>query len=303
MDKSTLFDRPAVRRAQRRAVRTGDDGLFLFDEVAQRLADRLLDIQRSFPILVDLSGRGDAVRQLAAVGAMKARNVEQTVRIVESKDFVANQSTIVADLEMPPLADASVNLALSVLSFHALNDLPGTLVQLRRALRPDGLLLAALFGGETLGELRTCLEQAEIEVTGGVSPRVIPFADVRDIGGLMQRTGYALPVTDVDRISITYESPKALMKDLRLMGETNPMRERSKLFLRRDVLRRTEELYWELYGAGERVPATFDIVYLTGWAPHESQQKPLRPGQATSRLADALGATERPAGDKATPRK
>jgi SAM-dependent methyltransferase len=198
------------------------------------------------------------------------------------------------------LRDESVDLVVSGLALQWINDLPGTLVQIRRALKPDGLFLAALVGGETLTELRQSFAAAEAEIEGGVSPRVTPFADLRDLGMLLQRAGFALPVTDVDRLVVRYSSPFGLMEDLRRMGATNVLRERRRTPLRRATLIRMAEIYADRFADPDgRIRATFDIVWLSGWAPHESQQKPLRPGSATHRLADALGTREIPTGEKA----
>ncbi|MEI8150830.1 MAG: methyltransferase domain-containing protein, partial [Hyphomicrobiales bacterium] len=194
----------------------------------------------------------------------------------------------------------SLDLVVSALALQFVNDLPGTLIQIRRALRPDGLLLAAMIGGDSLTELREAFAQAEAEVDGGVSPRVAPFADLRDIGALLQRAGFALPVTDVDRVTVRYASPLALMHDLRSMGAANALTERRRAPLRRATLRRLMEIYAERFSDPDgRVRATFEIVWLSGWAPHESQQKPLAPGSAKTRLADALRTREIPAGEKA----
>ncbi len=193
----------------------------------------------------------------------------------------------------------SVDLITSGLGLHVINDLPGVLVQVRRALKPDGLFLAALFGGETLTELRQSLAAAEIETTGGVSPRVAPFADVRDLGGLLQRAGFALPVADVERTVVRYRDLFSLARDLRMMGATNALVERSRKPMRRDMLAAAMAHYARHFSDPDgKLRATFDIVYLTGWAPHESQQQPLKPGSAKSRLADALGAREESAGEK-----
>jgi hypothetical protein len=190
------------------------------------------------------------------------------------------------------------------LSLQLVNDLPGVLAQVRRALKPDGLLLAAMLGGNTLFELRTALLAAEEEVEGGASPRVAPFADVRDLGGLLQRAQFALPVVDAETVVVTYADPLALMRELRGMGAANVLRARSRKPLRRATLLRSLEIYAQRFGlAGGRIPATFEILTLTGWAPHESQQKPLQPGSAKMRLADALRTTEHPAGDIARPDK
>jgi SAM-dependent methyltransferase len=195
-----------------------------------------------------------------------------------------------ADEEALPFAEASLDLVVSGLALHLVNDLPGTLIQIRRALKPDGLLLAALLGGATLTELRQAFLIAEEELEGGASPRVAPFADVRDLGGLLQRAQFALPVVDSDTVTVTYRDPLALMLELRAMGASNPLIERSRRPLRRATLARAIEVYTERFALADgRVPATFEIVTLTAWSPHPSQPKPLRPGSATTRLADVLG--------------
>jgi SAM-dependent methyltransferase len=209
---------------------------------------------------------------------------------------------VAGDEELLPFADSSFDLAVSNLSLHWVNDLPGALLQLRRALKPDGLFIGAMLGGETLFELRRCLMEAELDLTGGVTARISPFAEVRDAGGLLQRAGFTLPVVDSDTITVTYESAFKLMADLRGMGETNAglnrRRHPTPRALMVDAARRYAELYSEPDG---RVTATFQILYLAGWAPHESQQKPMKPGTAQIRLADALKVEERSAGDKAEP--
>ena len=197
------------------------------------------------------------------------------------------------DEEALPFKDASLGLVISGLTLQFANDLPGALVQIRRALKADGLFLGAVLGGQTLAELRDAFITAETEEEGGASPRVAPMADVRDYGGLMQRAGFALPVVDADIVTVTYASPLGLFRDLRGMGATNALLARRKTFLRRATLARTLEIYQERYAAGGgRIKASFEIIYLAGWAPHESQQKPLKPGSAAARLADALGVQE-----------
>ncbi len=206
---------------------------------------------------------------------------------------------VVADEEALPFADNTLDLVVSGLSLQAVNDLPGVLAQVRRALKPDGLFLAALLGGETLAELRQSFAMAESELDGGVSPRVAPFADLRDLGSLLQRAGFALPVTDVDRITVRYATPLGLLHDLRRMGAANPLVERRRVPLRRATLMRAMEVYAARFADPDgKVRASFDIMWLSGWSPHESQQKPLRPGSAKKRLADALGTTEIAAGEK-----
>jgi SAM-dependent methyltransferase len=196
---------------------------------------------------------------------------------------------VVAEEELLPFKARSLDLVVSALALQCVNDLPGTLVQVERCLKPDGLFMSALLGGRTLEELRHALLVAEAEITGGAAPRVIPFADVRSLGGLLQRAGFALPVADVDVIEVGYDSPLALMADLRAMGAANMLAERSRSGLRRDVLRRMLEVYAERFSRADgRVRATFEVITLTGWSPHASQQQPLRPGSAKASLADAL---------------
>ncbi len=210
---------------------------------------------------------------------------------------------MLAEAEALPFAEAAFDLVVSPLALHWSNDLPGALLQLRRCLQPDGLLLASVLGGETLDMLRRAFLEAELAEEGGVSPRISPMADGRDLAGLLQRAGFALPVVDTDRVFVTLprECPR-LVSELRAMGETNALRERRRSFTRRTTLLRAIELYGGLAsGPDGRVAASFEIVTLTAWAPHESQPKPSRPGSATTRLADALGTVERPAGDKARP--
>jgi SAM-dependent methyltransferase len=207
---------------------------------------------------------------------------------------------VVADEARLPFAEASLDLIVSSLALHWLDDLVGALIQIRRALKPDGLFLGAVLGGATLTELRSALVDAELEIAGGAGPRVSPFLDAYDGAALMQRAGFALPVVDVDRVNALYDHPLKLAADLRAMGETNVLLDRLRAPLTRTLLARASELYFQRFGAADgRVVATFEIITLTGWSPHPDQQKPLAPGSARMRLADALGAQERPAGEKA----
>jgi SAM-dependent methyltransferase len=295
-----VFDRALVRLRRERAVARGDGARFLFAEAAARLADRLSDVRRSFAVGVDLGSRGghlsEAVAATGRVGRLFATDPSPALAARLKLPSVA------ADEEALPFAPESLDLVVSGLALHWVNDLPGTLAQVRRALRPDGLFLATLFGGETLLELRHVLMEAELAVTGGVSPRVSPMADLRDAAGLLQRAGFALPVADRDLITVAYTDAIALMRDLSAMGEGNAVRLRRPGPLRRAVLAEAVRLYQARHGIeGGRVRASFEILYLSGWAPAATQQRPLRPGQATSRLADALGVEEKPAGDFAVP--
>jgi len=207
---------------------------------------------------------------------------------------------VTADEEVLPFRDASLDLVVSALALQFVNDLPGVLVQIRRALKPDGLFLAALIGGDTLTELRQSFAAAESEIEGGVSPRVAPFADLRDLGALLQRAGFALPVTDTDRVIVRYDSAFGLMRDLRRMGATNALLDRRRTPLKRATLMRMAEIYAQRFADSDgRLRATFEIVWLSGWAPHPDQQQPLKPGSAQARLADALGTREISTGEKA----
>ena len=287
-----IFDRKLLRARQARARKLGPV-TFLTEQVAEDLAERLHAVVRTFPIAMDLGSPGGAVQRALAREAAIGRLISVKARAGEMG------CTVVADEEMLPFADASIDLAVSVLALHTVNDLPGTLVQVRRALKPDGLFLAALLGGDTLTELRQSFALAEAELEGGVSPHVAPFADVRELGALLQRAGFALPVADVDRVTVRYSSVFSLMHDLRGMGATNVLIERKRQPLRRATLLRMAQLYAENFAdPDDKLRATFDIVWLSGWVPHPSQQQPLRPGSARTRLADALGVTELPAGDK-----
>ncbi len=300
MSVPLVFDRSLLRRRRARARALGP-ATFLLDHVAEDAVDRLTGILRDFATAVDLGTPGDALRCVLATSP----RISRLIALDHSADALvsAHGSGIVADEEALPIAPSSVDLVVSALSLQTVNDLPGTFAQIRQALRPDGLFLAALLGGETLTELRTSFAEAESETEGGISPRVAPFADVRDIGALLQRTGFALPVTDVDRLTARYATPFALMHDLRRMGAANPLNERRRTPLRRATLMRMVQIYAERFADPDgRVRATFDIVWLAGWAPHQSQQKPLKPGSATARLADALGTQEISLGEKARPR-
>lgn len=299
MSAPRVFDRPLLRQRLLRARALGP-ATFLLDRVAEDAVDRLATILRDFPIAVDLGTPSPALRRALADSA----RVGVLVAIGHSPGALApaEKLAIAADEEALPLRDSSVDLVVSALNLQTVNDLPGTFIQVRRALKPDGLFLAALLGGETLTELRQCFAMAEAEVEDGASPRVAPFADVREIGGLLQRAGFALPVTDVDRVTVRYASAFALMHDLRRMGAGNPLVERRRTPLRRATLMRMAQIYAERFADPDgRMRATFDIVWLSGWAPHASQQQPLRPGSAKARLADALGTIEIPGGEKARP--
>ena len=262
---------------------------------------RLEAIMRSFPLAVDLGARDGAFAR--ALQSSPAR--ERVGTLIEADLSGAMLGgrpglRVQLDEERLPFAEASLNLVVSTLALHWTNDLPGALIQIRRALKPDGLFVGAILGGATLTELRQAMTAAESEIAGGAGPRVSPFADVLDAAGLLQRAGFALPVADVDRVQVTYAHPLGLLRDLRAMGEGNVLADGDRRPLSRRVLGRACEIYAERFARADgRVSATFEIVTMTGWAPHPDQQKPLKPGSAKMRLADALGVRERPAGEKA----
>ena len=279
-----VFDRALLRRRLARAVAAGGED-FLLARAAQDLVERLSVVKRDFRRVLDLgSPRPDVAAALA--GALPDAAVTRFAPVAEP---AGRWLQAVGDDERQPFAAGSFDLAVSCLSLHAVNDLPGALVQLRRALKPDGLFLGCLFGGDTLKELRVALSVAESEVLGGASPRVAPFSDLRDLGGLLQRAGFALPVSDTEPLVVRYGSPFRLFADLRAMGATNALALRHRGPLRRAVLMRAVAVYAERFSDPDgRLRATFDLVWLSGWAPHESQQKPLKPGSAKISLGEAL---------------
>lgn len=298
-----VFNRRTVRAHRDRAAAHFQDYDFLFAETADRLADRLEDITRDFPITLELGCHGgELARVLQGRGRIQTLIQSDLSPAMARRAAGAGEWALAADEEALPFHEKTFDAVLSNLSLHWVNDLPGALLQIRRCLKPDGLLLVSMLGGETLKELRDCLAEAEISREDGLSPRVSPFADVRDVGSLLQRAGFALPVVDSEEITVSYASPLKLMADLRGMGESNAVELRRKTVMRRDTLMTAATLYQEKYGdADGRVPATFQVLTLTGWSPHESQQKPLRPGSAKTRLADALDSEEISLGEKATP--
>ena len=282
-----IFERAAVRRHRDRAAADLGAHDFLFREVAERLGDRLDDITRKFPLTLDLGCHsGQLARSVANRGGIEILIQSD---LSEAMAAGAYGLRLVADEEFLPFADARLDLVMSCLSLHWVNDLPGALLQIRRALKPDGLLLAAILGGESLIELREAILAAELDEEGGASPRLSPFADIRDAGALLQRADFALPVVDSDKLTVTYDNPLKLMADLRGMGESNAVVDRRRSFSRRSTLMRAATIYRERFGdAGGRVPATFEVLYLTAWAPHHSQPKPAKRASGTIDLANIV---------------
>ena len=283
--QARIFDRRLLRDRRGRAAGDLHAHDFLLTEIAERLADRLSDIARRFPVALDLGARhGILARTLQGRGGIES--------LIQSDASPANarQLDLVADEELLPFKEQSFDAVLSNLALHWVNDLPGALAQIRSSLKPDGLFLASLFGTGTLQELRTSLMEAELAETGGASPRVSPFADLRDAAGLLQRAGFALPVADADAVTVTYGDFFALLRDLRGMGETNILIDRLKRPTRRTVFARAAAIYQERFADVQgRLPATFQILFLTGWAPDPSQQQPAKRGSGKTSLKDVLG--------------
>ncbi len=269
-DVPRLFDQDLLALRRARAARIGGAD-FLHEAMAAEVRERLSEVNKAFSDIAIVGPRA----------ALWATRLDLRATLVAAEPELA-------------IAPSSFDLLIHGLALHWANDPVGQLVQARRALRPDGLFIAALFGGQTLRELRGVLAEAEITELGGLSPRVAPFGEIRDLGALLQRAGFALPVADSLSLTVSYGDPLALMRDLRAMGETNVMHERLRRPMRRRLLARACDLYFRRFGDDQgRIQATFEVVFLTGWAPSDTQQKPLRPGPATSRLAEALGAEER----------
>jgi NADH dehydrogenase [ubiquinone] 1 alpha subcomplex assembly factor 5 len=288
-----IFDRALLTRRRNRAASRADarDHDFLLDHVAEDIADRLSLMRRQFPVALNLGAHTGALsrrlRQLDRVGVMiDADSAAAMLALCDGP-------RLGADEELLPFGPATLDLVVSGLALHLVNDLPGALIQIRHALKGDGLFLATMLGAGSLTELNEALLLAETEIEGGASPRVAPFADVRTLGGLLQRAGFALPVADGDTVTVTYPNPIALMHELRAMGASNALAAPYRKPLTRRVIARASEIYADRFpGPKGGVVATFELITLTGWGPDPSQPKPLRPGSATARLADALGVPE-----------
>ena len=297
-DTSELFDRRLLRRRRERFAGEIAGHDFLLIHVAAEIAERIEAVMRDFPLALDLGAYrgalGMRVAALPRVGLMLY--AESATKLAA----LCPRPALVCDEDMLPFREQSLNLVVSGLALHRVNDLPGALIQIRRALAPDGLFMAAVLGSRALHELRAALIEAEAEEEGGASPHIAPFADIRDYGGLLQRAGFALPVADAELLTLTYPGPRELMAEIRVLGGGNVLSSRRKVPMARGTLARAEGIYRARHGTPDgKIVASFEIVYLAGWAPHANQQKPLKPGSAAQRLADALGTIEHSAGDKA----
>lgn len=285
-----IFDPAQLRRNRLRAHNHLDQHGFLIDWVSDQIIDRLSLVKREFKTALHIGNRA-------------RNNFDERLKDIAQIDRLYKidhtHAPIIAEEEYLPFGENTFNLITSAMNFHTINDLPGALLQMRKSLKADGLLLAGMLGGETLHELRACLTEAEMNLTGGLSPRVAPFADKQDVGGLMQRAGFALPVVDSDTITVTYDNMFKLMHDLRYMGEGNATYARHKSIPPRALFFEAATLYAEKFSDPDgRICATFEVIFMIGWTPHESQQQPLKRGSASARLADALGAQEIKAGEK-----
>ncbi|MEE2566245.1 methyltransferase domain-containing protein [Hyphobacterium marinum] len=295
-----LFDRALLRRRRDRAAASLPDCGFLVERAAEDLLDRLLPVVRDFPLALALGGGGSIGRALAYQTDAAAKIGTLIETDLSPRHAAGGGMTLAMDEEAFAVADESLDLVVSPLALHWTNDLPGTLIQINRALKPDGFFAAALIGGASLTELRQSLMAAEAELFDGVNARVSPFADAQDLSALLQRAGFALPVADVDRMTVRYDTMFDLMRDLRGMGETSALVSRPRKPATKALFLRAAEIYAERFSdADGRIRATFEIIHAAGWAPHPGQPKPKRPGSATVRLADALGVREQSAGEKA----
>ena len=297
-DSMQVFDRQAVRRNRDRAAARWHAHDFLHAQAAEQLLERLGEVRRQFPLVLELGCKGGTL----APRLLGHNGIERIIQCDLSPQMTARaaangQPSVVVDEEALPFAPGTFDLVVSLLDLQWVNDLPGALLQVRQSLKSDGFFLAALLGGDTLYELRTSLMLAEIEVSGGAAPRVSAFAELRDVAGLLQRAGFALPVADREVLTVSYEDPLKLLRELRGMGASNALMERSRRGLKRSVLMRALEVYGERFALPDgSLPVTFEIYWLAGWAPAAAQPKPLPRGSATQRLADALGGRERGSG-------
>jgi NADH dehydrogenase [ubiquinone] 1 alpha subcomplex assembly factor 5 len=294
MQEIFVFDRNQVRRNRTRAAKNFSAYSFLFDWSAHQLSERLMDINRHFHLTLQIGSRA----------CIKTHpKIDKTIIMdLTPKPVSPCDSYIQASEEILPFGPATLELVLSNLSLHAVNDLPGALIQIRKSLKPDGLFLSAMLGGETLYELRQCMTEAELTLRGGISPHIAPLADKPQMGDLLQRAGFALPVVDSEIVNVSYDNIFKLMHDLRGMGEGNAIAARDKTPAQKALFLETSRLYEKKFkNADGKLNASFEIIFLIGWSPHASQQKPLTPGSAKTRLADALGASEIKAGEKALP--
>ncbi len=286
MEKSdSIFDQNALFQHRKRAKKEFKLHDFMIQEVAGRLSERLEETNRNFDTAIGICWQNRILREICH----RANNIDKLIVYNNCKTKNSDKNQIIAEPELFPIAPKSIDLFVSLLEWHWINDLPGVLSQSLSALKSDGLILGAMFGGNTLTELRTVLIEAEMITKGGVTPRIPPFVDVETLGNLLLRIGFTLPVIDIDTINVTYPNAFKLMHEIRGMGETNCLTKRSKKFTRRDILYRAAELYNDKYGTSDgRINATFQVIFFTAWAPHHSQPKPKKRGSGKYSLESAI---------------
>ncbi len=278
-----VFDKKSIQRKRNRAAETIDQHNFLFDWALKQIQERLEPIKRDYPLALQIGNR-TKIENLSEFKIQKLFTTDTASQL---------NSNIIADEEILPFKSNSFDLVLSPLNLHSNNDLPGTLSQIQNTLKPDGLFVAALLGGETLHELRQTFQRVEMQLSNGLSPRVFPFADMPQMGALMQRANFNLPVIDSEKVTVTYDNIFKLMHDVRMMGEGNVIIDRNKSFTSRTFFQLAGQHYQDNFTESDgRIHATFEVIFILGWKPHESQQKPLRPGSAKNRLSDALKTDE-----------
>lgn len=283
--ESDIFNRRLLKLRRENSAASFGSHDFLNLEITNRLLDNLGDIKRDFNIILNMNAHDAALKAHFKEDPLIIKQ-DLAHAMVKTSPFLALQG----DEEYLPFRNKSVDLVLSSLNLHWVNDLPGALIQILHSLKPDGLFLSALFGGETLYELRQSMLKADMDVLGGSIPHISPTMDIKDAGGLMQRAGFALPVVSTERITVTYRDPFALMKELKGMGENNVLSKGYKgLSSKKSMMKMAEFYHADFANSVGRIPATFDILYFQGWAPHESQQQPLKPGSASMALKDVLG--------------
>lgn len=293
-----IFDRKRIARNRSRAAADFNQYDFLYREVAERLLDRLLDINRRFKKILVLGAQGGLITEI-----LKSNPAYKDTQIFTLDISADMKADMVGDEEKLPIGRHSVDCVISNLNLHFINDLPGCLAQIGYALEPDGLFIASILGPQSLADFRTALMQAELELFNGSGNRIAPFVDIVDATALMQRAQFALPVVDQDKITVSYPDTYKLMRDLRGMGGGNPLSEITQARVSKALFDRAEAIYRKQHAEVDgRIPVLFEILYLTGWSPHESQQQPLRPGSAETRLADALDSSEVPVDDPAAPK-
>lgn len=276
-----IFDKKQTRRNRTRAMLNDEKADFLLRWTANELQDRLDLIRKKFDRILQIGGATPKIYDHALV--------MDDVMDVVMDDIAIPHSSLLGDAEYLPFCPNAFDLIISSFSLHHLNDLPGALIQINQSLKPDGLLIGAFLGGDTLKEFKECIQTAELEITGGLAPRTHPMIDIKQMGALMQRAGYALPVIDSEILTVEYQDIYALMRDLRNMGENNALNQRHQKFTSRNIFARADAIYTDRFTNGNgRIDATFEIIFISGWKPHESQQKPLKPGSAENSLFDIL---------------